>query len=454
MLTLAEVSELRERADLIRRILDGQRRLDLKRLTRDNPWLKLARPNQLPPPGDWSVWLILSGRGFGKTRGGSEWIVDEALNDPGTVRGVVGATWRDTQDVPIRAVLDVLRRRNIGYRLHKSDLHLTLANGSEIIGYSADKPDRIRGANLSGAWCDELAHFQYAATLWDEALVPAVRIGERPRILVTTTPRPIMLIKELLGRDDGSVAVVRGSTFDNAANLSSAVLAELRRRYEGTRIGRQELYGEVLDDAENALWNQDLLEAVRWDKPIPKLARLVVSVDPSGSADGDATGIVTVGIAADNVLYVLADDTIKGSPETRYEQACRAARRHAANVIVYEAAYGGDNIAHGLRAAWKATGGELMPALVASPTKKSKEDRAHPVVALYEQTANGFPRIYHPRPVPELEEEMVQWEPGIGWSPNRIDALVHGVRYLVGPGFDFAELTTMAGLPDLPAISL
>lgn len=450
--------ELRRRGALIKAILAAHQKKH-RLSVEDREWKKLARPEQLPPEGDWFVWLVVAGRGFGKTRSGAEWITEQALLYPKTVWAVIGATWRDTQDVPLKAVRAALKGTE--HRFNASDLHFYLPNGSEIIGYSADRPDRLRGANLSGAWCDELCHFQRVSQLWYEALVPAVRIGERPRILVTTTPRPTPLIKELMSRDDGSVRVVRGSTWDNAANLSEAALEELRRRYEGTRIGRQELHGELLETAENALWNPTLVEAAQWVGHLDPadIQQTVVAVDPSGSATGDATGIVTVVLGRDNIIYVMSDATCKGSPEYRYEQACLTAARSDAGIILYEAAYGGDNIAHGLRSAWhhlEQAGkvSQMIPALKASPTKSSKADRAHPVVALYEQTATGNRRVAHCGGLSELEDEMVQWEPGSSWSPNRIDALVHGVRYLARLGSAHTAVSSFAGMPNLAPIPL
>lgn len=401
---------------------------------------------------------MLAGRGFGKTRSGSEWIADQALSNPKTSWAVIAPVWRDTKDVPMAAVEKVLQANKIKYRYNKSELHFYLPNGSEIIGYSADKPDRIRGANLSGGWLDELAAFQRANELWYEALMPAVRIGKRPLILVTTTPRPTPLIKELVDRNDGSVVVVRGSTFDNAANLSPAALAELKRRYEGTRIGRQELYGELLMDAEFALWNRELVEAAQTTKPVPQLMRTIVSVDPSGSAGGDATGIITAGIDRAGIIYILADDTCNGTPDYRYKQVCKAAARAGAGTILYEGAYGGDNVAHGIRLSWKdlQDRGEVegpLPLLKVSPTKSSKADRAHPVVALYEQTANGIVKIQHPVPLPELEDELVQWEPSASWSPNHMDALVHAVRFLA-PHMVASRLQSPLALPSLPSLPI
>lgn len=434
-------TELLARKALIEKILAKRRIKDPP----PTPWRELARPEQLMPPGLWHIWFIMAGRGFGKTRSGSEWIVDEALKQPKTKWAVVSPTWSDCETVPMAAIISVLERLKVECTYNISKLRITLPNGSVIAGYSAEKPDRLRGPNFSGAWCDELAAYKSTKTktgetkgvdyLWHECLIPGVRIGESPRILVTTTPKPVPLIKELTGRKDGSVVVARGSTFDNAANLSPAVLAELKHRYDGTRRGRQELYGELLLDAEFALWTRDMIEACQAVGPTPDLMRTIVSVDPSGSAEGDATGIVTAGIDSTGVIHVLADDTCNGSPQHRYEQVCLAASRAGAGTIVYEGAYGGDNIAHGIKSTWDSlvSAGRiegLLPLLKVSPTKTSKADRAHPVVALYEQTEKGIVRIRHARQLEGLEDEMVQWEMTSDWSPNRMDALVHAVRFL------------------------
>ena len=456
---------LLKRKALIERILAARRR--------KNPppasWRDLARPEQLPPPGFWHIWFIMAGRGFGKTRSGSEWIVDQALAQPKTKWAVVSPTWSDCETVPMAAIIEVLDRLKVEYVYNRSKLRITLGNGATISGYSAEKPDRLRGPNFSGAWCDELAAYKGAKNpksgeakgveyLWHECLIPGVRIGEHPRILVTTTPKPVPLIKELTTRKDGSVVVARGSTFDNSANLSPAVLAELKHRYDGTRRGRQELYGELLLDAEFALWNRDMIDACQAVAPTPQLMRTIVAVDPSGSAEGDATGIITAAIDFSGVIHVLADDTCNGSPQYRYEQVCLAAQRAGAGTIVYEGAYGGDNIAHGIKSTWDSLvlAGRvegLLPLLKVSPTKTSKADRAHPVVALYEQTEQGLIRIRHARPLSELEDEMVQWEMTSDWSPNRMDALVHAVRFL-DPQRQRSTTSSpaMLSLPSLPVM--
>ena len=237
-------------------------------LPRPWAWAKVARPEQLPPEGDWFVWLILAGRGFGKSRAGSEWLARQALvEQPGRDFAVIARSSHDLRATCLEGPSGLLRalgldRDSAEYNRSLGEVHL--ANGSTIRSYAAESPDRLRGPNLSAAWADELAAWRYQDEAWREGLIPALRIGN-PRVVVTTTPRRTRLLKELLSRTDGSVCVTRGSTFDNAANLSAAALAELKRRYDGTRIGRQELYGELLDDVEGALWNTAMLEhRVAW----------------------------------------------------------------------------------------------------------------------------------------------------------------------------------------------
>lgn len=464
---LQMTSDLHERGLIIKRLIAAQERKH-QLVKPPRKWFTIARPNQLEPVGDHNIWVILTGRGWGKSRTGAEWIVTEIEKQPGYTFGIIGPTRQDTKDTPIEAFIKALRDagyvRGRDYKYHETELHFRFSNGTEVMGFSAEKPDRIRGKNLAGAWCDELAFFPYLDDLWNKTLAPAVRIGEHPRILVTTTPRAIPTLKRILERDDA--VVVRGSTFENAANLSEVALSTLRKNYEGTRLGRQELYGELLEDAENALWTRELIEAAQWFKPLPELVRTIVSVDPSGSATGDATGICVAGVDAEQIIYVLDDFTCKGSPEKRYEHACLAAVKYEAGTILYEGAYGGDNVAHGLRSAWShlVNMGRIdgpMPMLTVSPTKTSKQDRAHPVVALYEQTAGGQIRIRHVKALPELEDEMVQWEPPqktqdgkkkVSWSPNRMDALVHAVRFLASKNLAPMVLRSPLGMeiPDIP----
>lgn len=230
-------------------------------------WEHEARPEQLPPPGDWFVWLIMSGRGWGKTRTGAEWLAREAQTHPGFNYAVVCRSSHDTRATAIEGPSGLLTALGLPRECkeyNRTTGEIWLPNGAVIRSYAAESPDRLRGPNLAGAWADELASWRYIQETWHEGLMYALRIGE-PKIVVTTTPRRTPLLRELLGRADGSVFVTRGSTFDNARNLSASALAELKRRYEGTRLGRQELEGELIEDVEGALWTRGMLEhRVAW----------------------------------------------------------------------------------------------------------------------------------------------------------------------------------------------
>lgn len=235
-------------------------------------WEGQARPEQLPPDGNWFVWLLMAGRGFGKTRAGAEWLARQALETSGDW-AVIARSNHDCRATCVEGPSGLLQALNLPrdcQEYNRVNGEIRLPNDSVIRMYAAESPDRLRGPNLSGAWADELATWRYPREAWHEGLMPALRIGN-PRIVVTTTPRRTPLIRELLSRKDGSVALTRGSTFDNAENLSKEALEEMRRRYEGTRLGRQELYGELIEDVEGALWTRDMLESrVRWDEHDPE----------------------------------------------------------------------------------------------------------------------------------------------------------------------------------------
>lgn len=383
---------------------------------RPRPWHKLARPNQLPPPGDWSICLVLSGRGFGKTRLASEWLAEQAARTPDSEWAVVAPTWRDCKKVCLEGPSGILKALLPGEleSLNASDLTVRLSNGSKIFGYSGDRPDRLRGSNLSGAWVDEAASIPMMEDLFSEALMPALRIGVNPRCLITTTPRPIKLLKELLARDDGSVAVVRGSTWDNAANLSKTALSELRSRYEGSRLGRQELEGELLEDVEGALWNRDLLDKTRVTGA-PSLARIVVGVDPAVTSGerSDMTGIIVAGRSHDGHLYVLEDCTVKATPHGAMSKAVGAFHRWRADRIVGEVNNGGDYLETVLR-----TVDSTVPYRSVRATR-GKLTRAEPVSALWEQ---GRGHVVGCLPV--LEDEMCTFTVDSKESPDHLDALV------------------------------
>lgn len=388
-------------------------------------WFPRGRPTQRRPAGDWNVWLILTGRGWGKTRTGAEDLVDAAITDPGDY-AVVAPTFGDVRDVCVEGpsgIIAVLARRCIAHNWNRSLGEIHLANGSRIKAGSADEPDRWRGWNFRGGWCDELGAWR-RPDAWTQLRL-ATRIGDRPRLVVTTTPRPTRLVTELAQRDDGSVFVTRGSTWDNAENLSPAALDELRLRYEGTRIGRQELEGELLLDTPGALWS-----LAQFDTPgfrvalddVPDLVRVVTAVDPAVTSgeDSDSTGIVTAGIDHTGDLWVLADDTCRLSPDGWASAAVGAMDRWGADRIVAEVNNGGDLVESVLRAVDRSVPYRKVHA------SRGKRVRAEPVAALYEQG-----RVHHVGVLADLEEQMCQWTPdGVQGSPDRLDALVWAITDL------------------------
>jgi phage terminase large subunit-like protein len=412
-------------------------------------WHARARPKQLPPDHPrhheswtdrngatyrcgcdgvddaWNIWVILAGRGWGKTDVGSSWTVEQALKYPGSEWAAVAPTFRDVKKTCFEGSTGLLAALEPGELVtyNKSSLELTVAGGATIFGYSAEQPERIRGSNLYGAWCDEMGSWRYPAT-WYEALTPALRKGEHPRVVVTTTPRPVPLIRDLTGRDDGTVHVTRGSTWENADNLSATALDELKLRYEGTRLGRQELEGELLDDVEGALWSFADIEATRttW-QDMPELVRIVVAIDPAVTSgeDSDETGIVVAGEGRDGQGYVLADLTMRGTPDACMRAAVTAYHKYLADCVVAEVNNGGDYVQSLLR-----TVDPLIPYRSVRATR-GKRTRAEPVSALYEQH-----RIHHTGIFAELEDQMCSWTPDSLESPDRVDALVWAITELRG----------------------
>lgn len=380
-----------------------------------------ARPDQIPPDTDWLLWLILSGRGWGKTRTGAEWLAKEAVQQPNTRWAVVAPTFTDARDTCVEGesgLQPVLNRYRMIKRWNRSLGELTLRNGTLIKLFSAEEPDRLRGPQHHGAWCDELAAWRY-----DDAWVQlrfGLRLGLTPRICATTTPKPRRLIKSLVARTD--TLITRGSTFDNAANLSAAALDELRTLYEGTRTGRQELHGELLDDVEGALWSAVLLDEHRMDEPPLVHDRLVVAIDPAvTSGEGSAeTGIIVACRTPDGHAHVLADESMRGTPDAWARAAVAAYERWSADCIVVEGNQGGDlhrTVLH-----------TIAPNL---PVKKvtatvGKRTRAEPVSALFEQ---GRAHIVGNLPV--LEEQLCSWTPDDRTSPDRLDAMVWAVTELM-----------------------
>lgn len=385
-------------------------------------WPAEARPQQLPPDGGWFVWLIMAGRGWGKTRTGAEWLANEARTHPGSEYAVVGRTTQECRETCLEGISGLLKALDLrldspGY--NRTTGQIRLDNGAVIHAYSAEKPESVRGSNLSGAWCDELATWRYPQ-MWTEGLMPALRIG-RPQVLVTTTPRRTSLIRDLFTRDDGSVIITRGSTFDNEANLSPEALAELKRRYEGTRIGRQELMGELIEDVEGALWQRDMIDAYR-AMAAPDLVRVVVAIDPAVTAGegSDETGMVVAGLGEDGEGYVLADESCRLPPDQWARRAVQAYRDYSADRVVAEVNNGGELVGTVL----KTTDEHLS--FTPIHASRGKRTRAEPVAALYEQG-----KVHHVGGFPELEDQLCSWVPGEGDSPDRLDALVWALTNLM-----------------------
>lgn len=398
-----------------------------------------ARPEQLPPAGDYNIFLYLAGRGAGKTRTAAEEIVWQAIKNDGTRWAVLAPTYGDARDICVEGesgILNVARRYGvlsprIGWNRSMGEIRFT--NGSFIKLYSAEEPDRLRGPQHHGAWCDELASFKYQEAY--DQLQFGLRLGSHPKTIITTTPRPIKRIKDLINRDDGTVLVTRGSTFDNAANLAPTFLTELQSRYAGTRLGRQEMYGEILEDIEGALWSRDNIERNRLTDYPEGLQRIVVAIDPAVTANesSDETGIVVAGRNTSGELFVLGDYSLKASPLDWAQQAVDAYDKHQADSIVVETNNGGDMISAVIR--------QIRPTIRIVPVRASrgKHTRAEPISALYEQN-----RVHHIGAFDLLETQMCEWTPEAAKSPDRLDALVWAMTELSQSSSMVTYLTALA----------
>lgn len=389
-------------------------------------WEHWARPEQLTPPGAWNVWLILSGRGWGKTRTAAEDMKAYGLRHKQSRLAVIAPTYADARDTCIEGdsgLLNILPQHTI-LNWNRSLGELVLTNGTRYKLFSADQPERLRGPQHHRAWFDELCAARFAEETWTQMMF-GLRLGTHPQVVVTTTPkRGHKFLKKLVGRPD--VHVTRGDTFDNARNLAAETLASLRALYGDTAIGRQELYGELLEDVEGALWNSDLLEATRVSTH-PDLTRIVVAIDPAVTAEehSDETGIVVAGIDRDGHGYVLADRSLRGSPHTWAQVAVGEYLAWHADRIVAEVNNGGDMVEHVIRGVAKEM--QVSVAYKQVRASRGKHLRAEPVSALYEQG-----RVHHVGLLPLLEDQMCSWEPLPGMpSPDRLDALVWALTELM-----------------------
>ena len=389
---------------------------------------KLARDKQVTPVGDWNVWLILAGRGFGKTWTGAYDIVNYAMNNPNTISAVLAPTFGDLRRVCFEGISGINQlipkecyasSRTTGYNRSTSELRLW--NGSKIVGFAASEPDRLRGSQYHRAWCDELAAWRYPEAF--DQLMFGLRLGKKPQVVITTTPRPTPIIKQLMKRSKDDIYITKGSTFENKDNLAESALKQFVDRYEGTRLGRQELYAEILDDYEGALWNYTMLEKCRVTKEqLPEFNKIVVSIDPAvtSNANSDETGIIVASLAEDGKYYVLEDKTGKYTPDEWGRVAIELFYRYNANKIVAEVNNGGDLVERLLRSI-----DTNIPYKSVHATR-GKMVRAEPISALYEQG-----KVFHLGTFPKLEEQMCSFiGDSKGQSPDRLDALVWGLTEL------------------------
>ena len=333
----------------------------------------------------------------------------------------IGATVSDARDIMIEGESGILAicpdSERPQYKTARSCLEWP--NGARSLIFTADQPDRLRGKQHTKLWADELAAWRYPDA-WDQAML-GLRLGDNPQVVVTTTPRPTVTIKELIALS--TTIVVRGTTYDNRANLAPAFFDDIIRKYEGTRVGRQELNAEILDDNPGALWKREWIDAARTNDP-PDFARIVVAVDPSGSKDGDAVGITVQGsarIGKDWHFYLLEDCSLHGTPKEWGDAVVAAYNKWGADLIVAESNFGGDMVTNTIQTV---EGGRSVRVKLVHASR-GKAVRAEPISAVYEQG-----RGHHVGTFPALEDQICQWEPGMP-SPNRMDALVWGGTELV-----------------------
>lgn len=392
-------------------------------------WPFWARPNQLPPDGDWITWLLLAGRGFGKTRCGAEWVRMKAQQNPGCRIALIGETAADCRKVMVDGESGILAISPPDFMptYYPTNRQLVWPNGSIAETYNATEPDQLRGPQHHFAWCDEIAKWKYMQQTWDQIQM-GLRLGDNPQQVVTTTPRPLELIKKILA--DKDTVVTKGRTYDNAGNLAAPFLKKITEEYEGTRLGRQELEAEILDDVPGALFQRSNIDYNRVHEAPLDMERVIVAVDPATSSEegSDEHGIVVVGLARDKDGYargyVLEDGSLRGSPEDWARRAIGLYRKWEADKIVAEKNQGGEMVASVL----KSVDRSILPKLVHA--SRGKIVRAEPISSLYEQN-----RIHHVGRHDKLEDQMCVFSVdnirgnGNG-SPDRVDALVWGLTEL------------------------
>ena len=381
-------------------------------------WRFWARPDQIAPEGDWRVWLILAGRGFGKTRCGAEWVHEQIRQGRERI-ALVGETKADVRDVMVEGESGILATAGRNRPLYEpSKRRLTWPNGAIGVCYSGDEPDQLRGPQHDAAWLDELAKYRYAEETWSN-LDLGLRLGESPQAVITTTPRPVQIMRELVA--DELVTVTRGSTYDNLQNLAESFAKRIVERYEGTRLGRQELHAEILDDVVGALWSREMIDAHRLRETPPHFERIVVGVDPAVTSgeDADETGILVAGMIG-NRGYIVEDLSGQYTPQEWAIQAIKAYYKYNADRIVAEVNQGGDMVEHTIRTVDRNVSYKAVRAA------RGKILRAEPSAALYEQG-----RIHHCGTFAALEDQLCMYTHESRDSPDRLDALVWALTDLM-----------------------
>lgn len=403
-------------------------------------WTFWARPEQLAPDGDWSTWLIKAGRGWGKTKTGAEWVRAMMCGATplaaGKCRniGIIAETSKDLRETIAKGPSGILAVHPKEFRPSYTEKGgFVWPNGAKALVYNGTEPDQLRGPNLDAAWCDELAKWRYSKEAWDN-LQYALRLGDDPRVLITTTPRPIRLMREIM--DEDGTLITEGSLYDNVANLPEKYIRKILDQYEGTRLGRQEIYGEIIDDVPGALWTRDTLDRKRLrhkdieaDK-LPAMQRVVVAIDPAAKASTDQedtaeTGIIVCGLGVDGRGYVLDDRSCRLGPQGWARVAINAYDRYQGDLIVAERNNGGEMVTAVIKSACQGRAPIKIETVWAS---RGKVTRAEPISALYEQG-----RVSHVGSFPALEDQMIMFTPwGIEGEEgsDRTDALVWGLSQL------------------------
>jgi phage terminase large subunit-like protein len=388
-----------------------------QKLARASDWFLWARDEQLTPDWAWTYWLILAGRGFGKTRTGAEWVRQVARSS--RYVNLIGATADDARDIMIEGESGIMavcpRRERPDYQPSKR--RLVWPNGARSLIFTADEPERLRGKQHEKVWADELAAWRYAEA-WEQTMM-GLRLGENPQACITTTPRPTKLVRELMA--DEATHITRGSTYDNRQFLAPKFFQTIIKKYEGTRLGRQELNAEILDDNPGALWSRKQIDDTRV-AVAPDLTRIVVAVDPSVTAtdESDECGVVCAAMGADDHYYILDDVSLIASPQGWARAACKLYHDRQADRLVAEVNNGGDMVEAVIRQVDEDVSYKKVTA------SRGKMIRAEPIAALYEQG-----KVHHVGSFAKLEDQMCEYNPIESTkSPDRMDALVWALTEL------------------------